>query len=73
MIQNHTTFLHSIMTKISLNTIMISSKQQGLFQERRKVDFPLRNAAFRAFVWRCSLFCFPQQRFTEKISIATVP
>jgi hypothetical protein len=46
---------------------------QGLFQERRKVDFQLRNAAFRAFVWRCSLFCFPQQRFTEKISIATVP
>ena len=47
--------------------------KQGLFQERRKVDFRLRNAAFRAFVWSSNLFCFPQQRFAEKILVATVP
>jgi hypothetical protein len=46
---------------------------QGLFQERQKVDFRLRNAAFRAFVWRSNLFCFPQQSFAELIRHQKIP
>ena len=45
-------------------TSVVEHCDQGRGEERQKVDFRLRNAAFRPFVWRYVrfIYCFPQGR-----------